>query len=626
MKPAHSKAVLETGIASTLPPHAVGRGYLRSNGGEVIEFQTARVVGPGSGGKESSTERHPASERVVVRFEDASLVDAIHTAVDVANATPIADTDMARISRSLQQVAATSGWSRSAIPWPGELPERVALGPLLVSDEPGLPIGLEDRPDEQRHAVARLGEQDEQVLLLGPGDGSLTDALAVIGASAAVRRSPDTLHLFGIDLDGSGLDRLRSLPHCSVVAVRDDRLALRMVQHLRDEAARRRPLVSASSPNLLLLVAGADRLTRRGDDVRHPLLQPLTNLLNEAHGVNIRIILAGSASLADSRLGAGVDRRFVFASNDDSSGAVHALPRGLAASLRCPGRAFDVRRGRLVQIAQLTTEECREHEMFAKLSARLEHVFPSSTLEVPPPNFPVVTWPMSLDEAPPLVPPPGVLLALPIGIDLADGSVLWADGDEDGPVFVVTGPARSGKSVALASLAALFAARGLSVVAIGGSRRSPLLAAGGSGPGVPARVLGEALRRVHRTMPPDDPIVVLVDDAHRLDAAVLDLEVLDRRRHAVFLAGPPDFFIGRCPVRRSFAPHRSGLVLCPISPLDGSPIGAGRIDESLRTNPRPGRGLLSLSGQGFEVQILESGGDRPYDGQTIGRPVTHRRE
>ncbi len=356
MKPAHSKAVLETGIASTLPPHAVGRGYLRSNGGEVIEFQTARVVGPGSRGKESSTERHPASERVVVRFEDASLVDAIHTAVDVASATPIADTDMARISWSLQQAAATSGWSRSAIPWPGELPERVALGPLLVSDEPGLPIGLEDRPDEQRHAVAHLGEQDEQVLLLGPGDGSLTDALAVIGASAAVRSSPDTLHLFGIDLDGSGLDRLRSFPHCSVVAVRDDRLALRMVQHLRDEAARRRPLVSASSPNLLLLVAGADRLTRRGDDVRHPLLQPLTNLLNEAHGVNIRIILAGSASLADSRLGAGVDRRFVFASNDDSSGAVHALPRGLVASLRCPGRAFDVRRGRLVQIAQLTTE------------------------------------------------------------------------------------------------------------------------------------------------------------------------------------------------------------------------------------------------------------------------------
>lgn len=620
MKPAHSKVVLDTGIASTLPPHAVGRGYLRSNGGEVIEFQTARVVGPAVRGRGPSSGRAPAAERVVVRFEDGSSTGDISTTI----ATPIAGTDMTKISGALRQAAVATGWCRSAIPWPGELPERVALGPLLGSDEPGLPIGLEDRPDEQRHAVAHLAEQDEQVLLLGPGDGSLTDVLAVIGTSAAVRSSPNALHLFGIDLDGSGLDRLRSFPHCSVVAVRDDALALRTVQHLRDEAARRRPSMPASSPSLLLLVAGADRLTRRGDEVRHPVLQPLMNLLNEAHGVNIRIILAGSATLADSRLGAGVDRQFVFSSSDDSSGAVHAVPRAMAASLRPRGRAFDVRRGRLVQIAQMATERACEPAVLARLSSRLECAFPLSGLDVPPPEFPVVTWPMSIEDAPPLVSPPGVLLALPIGINLADGSVVWADGDEDGPVFAITGPARSGKSVALASLAAMFAERGLCVVVISGSRRSPLLAVDrlGSSRAMPARDLGGALECLHRTMPPDEPIVILVDDAHRLEPTELDLTVLAHRRHAVFLAGPADFFTGRSPTRRLFPPHRSGLVLCPTSPLDGSAIGAGRIAESLRSNPRPGRGLVSLSGQFLEVQILESGCDRPHDGKTLSRSVS----
>ena len=44
-KPAHSKAVLNSGIAATIPDRFVGRAYARFHGRDLIEFQTARVAG-----------------------------------------------------------------------------------------------------------------------------------------------------------------------------------------------------------------------------------------------------------------------------------------------------------------------------------------------------------------------------------------------------------------------------------------------------------------------------------------------------------------------------------------------------------------------------------------------------
>ncbi len=664
MKPSHSKAVLDTGIAAAIPPHAVGRGYLRSNGGEVIEFQTARVVGVSASRRQPSIGPDPDPPPLCVRFADDGSAKTLppktlpiktvptntlptntvptNTLPAKTVALPLDVTDMADIGRTLSRLADATGWKGSAVPWPGELPERVALHTLLPANGPGIPLGLEDRPDEQRHAVAYLTEADEQVVLIGPGDGRLTDILSVIAASAAISSMcgsvPGSLHLFGIDLEGSGLegrglDRLQSLPQCSIVATRDDALALRVTHYLRDEAARRRGRVGASTGDLLLLVAGADRLTRRGDDVRHPLLQPLTNLLNEAHGVGIRIILAGSASLTDSRLVAGIGRQFTFGPDDV---VASFAPSGSAGSSLPVGRARDVRRRRIVQFAQLAADPRHGPDVLADLGSRLERVVASDPSRNRPPHFPVVTWPMPIEDAPPLVPPADVPLALPIGVDVADGSVVWADGDEDGPVFVITGPSRSGKSTALASLASLFLTRNLPVVIVGGSRRSPLLSDTGSGPlcrsrpGLPARTLGEQLDRLDRSLDPDQPIVVLVDDVHRVDRGDLELGVLSRRPHAVFLAGPTDFFVGRSDTRRLFPAHRSGVVLCPTSPLDGSAIGVARVDESTRSNPRPGRGLLSLSGQVIEVQMFDTqvfgvqGPGSRRDGADHGQRLTRR--
>ncbi len=44
-KPAHSKAVLDSGIAASIPDRRVGRAYARFHGRDLIEFQTARVAG-----------------------------------------------------------------------------------------------------------------------------------------------------------------------------------------------------------------------------------------------------------------------------------------------------------------------------------------------------------------------------------------------------------------------------------------------------------------------------------------------------------------------------------------------------------------------------------------------------
>ena len=96
-KPAHSKAVLDSGVAATIADRNVGRAYARFHGRELIEFQTARVAGRRRDLAGSTT---PLTARLVP-FSLLSAAPPESRPEDV----PVEETDMYVILQSIRAAA-----------------------------------------------------------------------------------------------------------------------------------------------------------------------------------------------------------------------------------------------------------------------------------------------------------------------------------------------------------------------------------------------------------------------------------------------------------------------------------------------------------------------------------------
>jgi S-DNA-T family DNA segregation ATPase FtsK/SpoIIIE len=186
--------------------------------------------------------------------------------------------------------------------------------------------------------------------------------------------------------------------------------------------------------------------------------------------------------------------------------------------------------------------------------------------------------------------------------DLADAVLTVHAGEH----VLVAGPARSGRSSALATIgaAARAADRRAAVVAVAG-RRSALV----GGPGIevhPPEQLGAALDALAASA---GPAVLLVDDADEVDDPGGRLEALVTGRH-----GPSDDVVVIAAARvdalgglyahwtRAVRRHRSGLLLRPRGPVDGDLLGA---TLPLRSPVAmvPGRGYLVEGGTAELVQV-----------------------
>ena len=116
----HSKAVLNSPEAATIPKERIGRAFLRSHGVRVVEFQAARVAGPRPG-REAVTSSVSAS---IVPFSTVADATPQTPIVDV----PAADTDMYAIVGVIQSAAARTGWTAPVVPWPKDLPRNLNNG------------------------------------------------------------------------------------------------------------------------------------------------------------------------------------------------------------------------------------------------------------------------------------------------------------------------------------------------------------------------------------------------------------------------------------------------------------------------------------------------------------------
>ena len=125
-----------------------------------------------------------------------------------------------------------------------------------------------------------------------------------------------------------------------------------------------------------------------------------------------------------------------------------------------------------------------------------------------------MSWPQPWEQAPVdrLTPPPHLVSPLPVAVDTQTGEWAWIDAVDDGPVFAVAGPPKSGRSTAMATMARLASRAGWSVLNVRLSRRSPL--ATWDDPAITRQVAAEELAAALDAR--DGNVLVLLDDLQRL--------------------------------------------------------------------------------------------------------------
>lgn len=607
--PSHSKIVLDDDSAASIPPSAAGRAFLRSHGGDLREFQTARVAGARPGCARLARSLTTA----IVPFGAASAA----TPASVFSDVPAEETDMYDLVALCRGAAHHAGWSTPAIPWPPVLPSTVALEKVLAPAGHGeWIVGLADHPDEQAHRPLTLSRHNEVLLLLGGPDAGLAEGMRVISTGRALIEGPDVLHLYVIDQLGQGLAALAHLPHTGAVATRNDPLARRILEHLSQEVSRRRSLLlesAASSfddlgqrgtpvpPHLLLLVHGCDRLLLYGEGASSPLLAPLLALTAEVGGVGVQIVLSGSPTIAHHRLGSNATRRLVFELTDPQEYSVLGVPAPARSTLRGPGRGYDSATARTFQMARLADPGVAGADRLLDcLGQELRSVLPAVD-DRGPEAIRDVGWPLPWKQLPALAPPPELVLPLANAVDVEDGDLVWLDADEDGPVIAVTGSSRSGRSTALLATGRIARELGHRVVGVSLSRRSPLHDAAGQDIDeiVTPAYLGSIRPGSAR------PLLVLIDDLQRWsgDTELLEKLLASDQRVAIFASGPADFFGSRNEVTRCLGIIRTALVLAPTSASEASNFGLRRIDDDVINDRRPGRGILVLAGDSRKVQV-----------------------
>jgi S-DNA-T family DNA segregation ATPase FtsK/SpoIIIE len=501
---------------------------------------------------------------------------------------------------------------------------------------PAVPFGVEDLPEIQQQAPLCLDlEHGSHLLVAGAPRSGRSIMLRTLAGSIAARTSCRDVHLYVLDCGNAAMLPLADLPHCGAVVGRDqvDR-ADRLLTVLLNEISRRQVLLAqygygslaeqrAATPpdeRLPYLVFLLDRwegfLASFDDlDAGRPT-QNVLRILREGPGVGLRAVVAGDRSALLGRLPSMIEDKLVLRMGDRNDYGLAGLSVRAMPDTMPPGRAF--RNDTMVeaqlallgpvadpagpaQLAALAAIARAAEERDAAVPRR----FRPARVDLLPARI-TVREALALADLPRPASPMWALVGVG-GDELAPRGV---DLDEDGPGFVVGGPARSGRSTALLTIAGSLLAAGCELVAVT-PRRSPLRGLSGR-PGVlgvltgTAVAAGDVLGLLDQAL---GPAAVLVDDAELLvDAPGAEAfetvlrEGRDGQRCLVVGGTTSEMVSGYRGFIVEARKTRSGLLLNPEHPLEGDLLGIKPPRSAVGPGPK-GRGLLANRGSYLPVQV-----------------------
>jgi len=590
--------VLGTGDAAQLPAGRPGHGLARQ-GGELVAFRAAL----------------PAA-----RLEEDRAPTVTVRSVPPQLARDRGDGDGPTVSTDVLVRAITAAGERMGPPpaplwWP-PLPDVVHtldLPPLPTSPRgshrPRLPFALADRPELQRQdTLAWDLEEDGHLAVVGaPGSGRSGTLRAL---AAAAREAGIVAHLIapgpargtsGVVAGGTG----------TAVDARDVEHSQALLTMLR-EPMTRRPCAPAPHPWTLVLIDDWESTVQEWQVDHGRLVEDLMRLVREGTGARLRVAVAGGRSVLTGP-GPLLTRRVLLRPADPLDLSLAGVsPRDVPATMP-PGRAVVVGAGQdpvEVQVALAAGGIGREAAPPGGPDSRTAPVEPLPTIL------------HAADRRLAVHRPGEVVLGLMRDLGAVGGLAPGGWPTVGAPAALVAGPAGSGRSTTLATVAASLRSGGHRVVTVGHSDRD------GSGrlagplhfdtddvltePGPLLRALGAVAGTV---LVVDDIAVWSGSPAEEaVLAAVTSTGRAGRRLGFVAAAAPSEVltaFRGLVPWARS---TRTGLLLGPHTTADAEVFG---VRVPLGGGPAPpGRALLVRRGRAVPLQVA-----LPPDGGGVGGAV-----
>lgn len=574
---ADSRDVVDGPEAARLDPRAPGRAVLRRGS---LPLETVQVARPRPGS--ATPPARLACAGVGARPDDPGRGWVPTPAAARETATP----DGASVWVAAAQQAA-SGRLRP-LPWLPALPDTVTTAEVPAGH--GLAVALADLPDEQRRAGIRWDPRAGHLLVLGgPGSGRTT-ALTTVGLEALA--AGHVVHAVGLPADA--VERLRRGDVHGTLGTVTGTHEVRRLARLLELAA------GSGTPAILLVDGLTGTLDALGSVARGAGADRLTACWRTRGDLAV----AASADLTSAAVhhAPAFRDRLVLPVADGTLDALAGVPSAQSGPRRTPGRAVHLRDATAVlcQVAQV----------------------PSSILVAPsgaadPTVVRVAPLPSSVDlptADPPTAPTPGArgstagAAATAVTATAATVAV-GLGGDDAGEVAVdagrpllIAGPPGSGRSNAVAVVAAGLVARGRRVVR--------LVPPAGS---TPTRPLPGVVDVTPDELPTSD-VTVLVDDLDELERtspATGDVvESLARGGRgpvvvAATTAGAAGAFRGP---HAALLRHRQVLVLDAHEPAGAELVGPAApwlVDPHERPQ---GRGVLVVGRRASPVQVYRWAG------------------
>jgi S-DNA-T family DNA segregation ATPase FtsK/SpoIIIE len=600
-----SSDVINVPDAAAIPRTAPGRAYVRLGPNEVVAIQTALSTGSRSDASQAHVDVAPFVYGPVARAPEAPR----HHGSDGNGDEAKGETDLSVLVAAIEEAFISTGRPRPRRPWPDPLPGEVDLDALVdeaLSSGPGeeplqfVPMAMADDPDAQTQYPMGWARAEGNLILYGIGGSGTTTALSSLALALARLDPADDLHLYVVDFGAGELEALAPLPHVGAViqAVERERQT-RLVRHLRTELDRRRELGAAAvrrEPVIVTMVDGWSALAAEyADFANGTVIEAFSRVFADGPEVGMfTVIGADRASAVPTRLASLVRQRLALRLGDVTDYTAFGV-RAAAVPEMVPGRAIVGGTGQVVQLA-------RPADGVAAAAARLAAVAP--TPGRPPQPIETLATRVTLEKLGEAANLDNRPWSIPMGVAErtldAVGMIVY-----QGEHALITGPARSGKSTTLLTVAGVcrLARPDLRVIVVAGPR-SPLADDRLIDEVVSPTAVGEALAPLVEGS--TGPVLVLVDDAESIEdsGSVLDrLSTSDQPNLLFVAAGRSDgirtgYSHWTRPLRRS----RLGVLLRPDVDLDGDILGT-KLPRRAPVGMVAGRGYLVNSGDPELIQV-----------------------
>lgn len=629
--PAESSDVIDAPDSAQISKSTPGRAYVRLGHTSLIPFQAGRVGGrrPGAIARADAL---PKPWAAPVDWMGLGKPEPARPAVRQRAEEEI--TDLKVLVDQIQRAVRRLGVPAQHSPWLPALPETLLLRDVVSGPDSSHTgsFGMEDLPSlqSQRPAVVRT-ETFSHLMAAGAPRSGRSQLLRTIAGALALSHSCADVHMYGIDCGNGALLPLADLPHCGAVVGRTQaERAVRLLGRLSAELSRRQELLaedgyadvneqraSASEgqrlPHIFVFLDRWEGFTTTLGELDHgSLTEAVTRILGEGASAGIHLVMTGDRSLISGRISSMCEEKLVFKmAEKEDYGFAGLRPRNMPDDVP-PGRAFRAGSGVEVQVALLGPDasgqgQAAELRSIASSCASRDAAVPASArpfrVDMLPSRISFEdAWAMRPQSTGPLFGMVGVggdtLTAL--GPDLSCGV----------PCFIVGGPAQSGRSTILMSMARSFLGGGARLILVT-PRPSPLRALA-SAPGVVRCFDGSDLDEEQFTEALADlggPGVVMIDDAEILrdcDASGQLSRLIsfgaDSRQALVLGGDSENLGLGFGGWQVDAKKARRGCLIAPSTLPEGDLIGARLSRGMLGESPKPGRCLLN-TGDGILVTV-----------------------